>query len=369
MNVYKSREFRITRMLLSRRKAVTTTTTIAVVVIVLIAGVGVTYFALNSSATPTQTTTTATYKVFRILMFTTTPATTSWGAEITRGLNQAVSALNNTNGYTLKTTTAFNIAYGDAQSFMQSYAQQGYNLIMAQDVGYAGSVAAVAAQFPNVQFWGPTFGDIVTANLGAWSIDHWKGEYMAGVVAGLMTTTNKIGFVTAFEYSQTIEAINVFRAGAKLVNPNVHIYYAFAGSWSDSVKGSSAAASVAASGADVIATFGDGMADGAVAGAKQAGAFAIGYLHDANSLAPQTILTSVLLNSTAYYVKAIVAAESFQLGFKNFILDIYPDHVTYLTQLYNVPADKATQANTFIQKIASGQLVPPENTTAPSQGY
>src|SRR5712691_599638 len=198
-------------MLLSRRKAVTTTiAAIIIVLIIVIAGVAYYAVTLSTGGGSSNSSTTASKKVFKILMFTTTPATTSWGAEITRGLNQAVKAVNNTNGYNLKVTTAFNIAYGDAQSFMQSYANQGYNLIMAQDVGYASSVAAVAAQFPNVQFWGPTFNDVLAPNLGAWSIDHWKGEYMAGVAAGLATKTNKIGFVTAFEYSQTIEAINAF---------------------------------------------------------------------------------------------------------------------------------------------------------------
>jgi basic membrane protein A and related proteins len=351
-----------------RRIAISTITSVIIIVVVIVVAAigGVLYFVYNPGG---STTTTQSLKVFKILMFTSTPSTTTWGETITTGIDQAISALNNTHGYTLQLTTAFNIGYGSAASFMSGYASQGYNLIMAQDVGYVSAVNSTAGSFPSVYFWGPTFGSILSKNVGAWEIDHWKGEYEAGVVAGLMTKSNVIGFVTAFNYSSTIEAMNAYYAGAKLVNHNVRMYYEFSGDWADSVKGASAASALAAEGADVIAGFGDGMTNGVISGAQSAKVFAIGYLGDQNSQAPQTVLTSVLLNTTKYYVPAILSAENNTLGMKDYTFNLYPDNVSYVASFHGlVPANVSTTAYQYIDQMTSGKLTPPENFTTPIQG-
>lgn len=366
--IFLGRGSSIILMILSRKKAISTTVAAGIVIIIIVvAGAGV-LLAYPGILAGGSSTSSSQNKTFKILLFNNVPATTSWGVETTRGLQQASAALNRTDGFNLKVTYAYNVAYGDGQSFMQSYASQGYNLIIAQDAGFASAVSAVAPQFPNVQFFVCCAPQDLARNVAVWGGDHWKGEFMAGVLAGLMTKTNTIGLVTSFQFDQTVEAINAFYAGAKHTNPNVKIIYNFAQSWSDSVKGASAAQALAAQGADVIAGFGNGLSDGVVNGAKQAGVFAIGYLHDASSLAPQTVLTSIMLNSTEYYVKAIQAAEVGQIGFKSYVLEIYPDKVAYLTTLTNVPSNVMSQVTPILQQVTNGQLVPPTNTTLPTQG-
>ena len=80
------------------------------------------------------------------------------------------------------------------------------------------------------------------------------------------------------------------------------------------------------------------------------------------------MITSVLWNQTSYFYKAILAAESGQIGYKIYTLPIYPDQVVKLTPFYNVAPAIAAKANAVIQNITQGKIIPPANQTLPAQG-
>ena len=340
----------------------------AVIVIVLIvAAAG--YYGYVAGLGNTQINTTSAKKTFRIVIFDATVSSDQWGVAIKTGLDQAINKLNNTKGYAIKVTYVWSVDPSDVANQMRTYAGQGYNLIIPNDVTYESATDAVVKDFPNIQFLGGGgFSTNLAPNLGAYAWDPWRGYYEAGVLAGSVTKTNTIGFVTAFSFDQANEAVNAFWLGANLTKPHVKIVYAFSASWTDATKGSSAAASLVAQGADVVAGMGGTMSNGAVAGAAQAGAYAVGYLHDAGSIAPSKVLTSVLWNTTSYFTRAIQLAQAGQLGFVYLNFKIYPNQVVYLAPTTNVPSDKLAQANTILSQITSGKLVEPEITTLPSQG-
>ncbi len=60
--------------------------------------------------------------------------------------------------------------------------------------------------------------------------------YIMGVAAGLMTETNKLGFVAAFPLGWTNTFINAYTLGAQSVNPDVETIVAFTFGWGDSAK-------------------------------------------------------------------------------------------------------------------------------------
>ena len=302
---------------------------VLVVVIIVVAGVAV-YIATRPSSTTqatstvssttqaTSTVSSAALKVYKILMFIDSPASASWSQMLTYGLNNATLALNNTNGYTLKTTILYNANPTDTQSYISTYAAQGYNMIIPGDVTFEPGTEAVASQYPNIQFFG--IGGWVNnnySNIGLAANDQWRSEFLAGAVAGAMTKSNILGFVDAYNYPQIVEAINAYLAGAKLVNPNVKIVYSFTESWSDTVAGQTSASGLAAKGADIVACFGSPMSDGCIKGAAGAGVYSIGYLADNWNEANSSVLTSIGLNQTIYFYKAIQLAQSKNLGLSN----------------------------------------------------
>ena len=48
-------------------------------------------------------------------------------------------------------------------------------------------------------------------------------RYLTGIVAGMQTKTNKLGYVAAFPYTEVQIGINAFTLGAQSVNPDVEV--------------------------------------------------------------------------------------------------------------------------------------------------
>lgn len=79
-----------------------------------------------------------------------------------------------------------------------------------------------------------------------------EGSALVGAMAGLMTTTNKTGFVGGMD----IDLINKFAAGfkwgAERVNPSMNVTIAYVNSWADIPTGKSIANGMYAAGNDII---------------------------------------------------------------------------------------------------------------------
>ncbi len=346
------------------------------ILIIAAAGVGVYYTStLGGKQTVTQTVTqpastitqsAAQPRVFRIAVLTSGGPDNSWINTVRDGVTHTVNYYKQ-QGLTVTVDYVYSVAYGDVQSVLTTYASKGYDLIIPADAPYNQATLIVAKQYPNVQFLGTSFSNM-SSNVGDASWDVWAGYYPAGVAAGLVTKTNTIGFVVAFSFTQSNWAINAFLAGAKLVNPNVKIVYAFTQDWHDPVKGGQAAASLIAAGADVVAGMGDGMTDGVVKQAEKSGAYAVGYFYDENSIAPKTVITSAMWNFTTYGIQAVKLSMDHQLG-NHRIQFTLTQGGSFITPFHGLlTSDQAAKANDLIAKMASGALVPPENEKLPQSG-
>jgi simple sugar transport system substrate-binding protein len=79
-----------------------------------------------------------------------------------------------------------------------------------------------------------------------------EAQYVAGIVAGLTTKTNKLGFIAAKPIPQVLRNINSFTLGARSVNAKANTSVVFTGDWSLPVKEAEAANSLADQGIDVL---------------------------------------------------------------------------------------------------------------------
>jgi simple sugar transport system substrate-binding protein len=115
-------------------------------------------------------------------------------------------------------------------------------------------------------------------------------EYVAGVVAGLSTKTNKLGFVAAKAIPQVLRNINSFTLGARSVNPAVITSVIFTGDWSMPVKEAEASNSLIDQGADVLTCHVD-CPKVVVETAERRGIYVCGYHASQAALAPKGYLT------------------------------------------------------------------------------
>ncbi len=193
---------------------------------------------------------------------------------------------------------------------LQGLIREGNELIFATALGYQPYVEQVAEENPEVDFvvTGPWLQETeLPPNVSAVYANLWEVRYLSGMVAGAMTKSNTLGFVSAFSVSSVVAGINGFELGAKATNPEAKTKVVFTSAWYNPPQNTQAAETLAKSGADVIAKHQDDT--GAIIGAEQSGAYAIGSEFDTSSQNPKAFLTGSVYNWEPYAVEKYEQAE------------------------------------------------------------
>jgi basic membrane protein A len=131
-----------------------------------------------------------------------------------------------------------------------------------------------------------------------------EAQYVAGVVAGLTTKKNKLGFIAAKPIPQVLRNINSFTLGARSVNPKATTQVVFTGDWSLPVKEAEAANSLVDQGVDVLTMHVDSPKV-IVETAEKRGIFVSGYHASQAALAPKGYLTGAEWNWAKIYTNYV----------------------------------------------------------------
>jgi len=196
------------------------------------------------------------------------------------------------------------VAFADQNRIITTYAQEGYNMIWTDGNQFIGATEQIAAQFPNTKFvMTPTYdGDNITSNLVAVSAGYQAtGYYLAGVLAGSVTKTNDVGVIIGQWFTALSLEFYAFKAGVLSVNPSAKVYLTVPGTWSDPTIGEQDAQTmISTDHVDVIVPIADATGRGVITAAIAANIPIVGTVEDQVSLAPNNMMTSVLLNTTAF---------------------------------------------------------------------
>ena len=122
-----------------------------------------------------------------------------------------------------------------------------------------------------------------------------EAQYVAGIVAGLTTKSNKLGFIAAKPIPQVLRNINSYTLGARSVNPKATTTVIFTGDWSMPVKEAEATNSLIDQGVDVLTMHVDSPKV-IVETAERRGVFVTGYHANQSALAPKGYLTGAEWN-------------------------------------------------------------------------
>ena len=163
----------------------------------------------------------------------------------------------------------------DAERVMENMIQQGATLVFPQSFGYLDPALNVAKRHPNVTFEHPA-GFKLAPNLGTFWSDTTDWEYLAGVIAGKSTQSNKLGWVIGFPIPNILTAINSFHLGARSVNPNVTTQVIVVNTWVDAAKEAEAVNALADNGVDVVTMIVDSPAP-VIQTAERRGVMSIGF--------------------------------------------------------------------------------------------
>lgn len=181
----------------------------------------------------------------------------------------------------------------------------GCNIIFTTSWGYMQVTADMAEKYPDVYFSHGTGYMSNGKNFNNYFGRIYQARYLSGIVAGMNTKTNKIGYVAAQDSSnsEVTGGIDAFAIGVEEVNPKAKIYVAVTNSWYDEEKEKSASERLLNMGCDVMTQHCDTPYPQTLA--QEKGVYGIGYNSDMSKETPDSCLTSVIWNWSAYYTAAV----------------------------------------------------------------
>ncbi len=214
---------------------------------------------------------------------------------------------------------------------MRECIEEGCQVIYATSFNYMDTCEALAEEYPDVIFSHGTGYKSNDTNFNNYFGRIYQARYLSGIVAGMKTETNKIGYVAAMgsENSEVTGGADAFAIGVAEVNPDAQVYVKVTNSWLSPTEETNAAKALIAEGCDVIGQHCD--TPNPQTEAEAAGVWGVGYNSDMQKDAPGATLTSVIWNWGKYYTEATKkvidgtwTAENYFGGMKEGLVDIAP---------------------------------------------
>lgn len=248
------------------------------------------------------------------------------------------------------------------EKYLRQYAEQGMDLVIGVGFLMKDALEKVSGQFPQARF--AIIDAVVEApNVASLVFLEHEGSFLVGAIAGLVTETDKVGFVGGMDIPLIHKFEVGYREGAKYVNPDCDVLVAYAGSgpeaFHDPVKGKSLALSQFDRGADVIFQAAGSTGNGVIDAARERGLFAIGVDANQNYMAPGHVLTSMVkrVDVSVFSIIEDVVQGTFEGGTHVYGLEV--DGVGYALDEYNeglIPDRVIREVERIKQDIIAGTI-------------
>lgn len=185
---------------------------------------------------------------------------------------------------------------GEQEEAMRTYASQGYQMVVGHGFEFQDAAERVAVRYPDVVFV-ITSGQRLVGNVVPLVFRLSEATYLAGMVAGSLTRTNRIGYVGGIELPPVRLAYEAWAAGAAAVNPAVDSRSVYLNNFDDAVAGREASLAMIQLGVDMLHHNADAAGLGVFQAAKDnPGVFVFGSNADQAPVAPERVLGSAIID-------------------------------------------------------------------------
>lgn len=208
---------------------------------------------------------------------------------------------------------------GQCEPAIRELAARGCKMLILSSYGYSEEVHHIAEEYPELVFY-VNSSEYHADNLTSYFVKMYQARYLSGIIAGMMTKTNRIGYVAAMSNNEVNRGISAFTLGVKRVNPEAEVVVTFTGAWDDeSMEKSAAQNLIEHANADVL-TYHQNQSYVAEV-AEQAGIYSIGY-HETKHSFSENYLTTVKCDWSIIYKELVQdflkgdanLAENFWIG-------------------------------------------------------
>lgn len=230
---------------------------------------------------------------------------------------------------------------------------QGANVIFGTSFGYMDYMEEMSRKYPDVKFLHCS-GYKSTENMINYFGRMYEPRFLSGLVAGLKTQSNQIGYVAAYEIPEVIRGINAFTLGVKAVNPNASVEVVWTHTWYDPAKEKEAAVTLLDKGCDIIAQHQD--TPGPIQAAEEAGKFGVAYNVPMLNQAPKAYLTAPVWNWGVYYVDVLKKIQAGEWDGQNYWGHMKDGVVALDTLSENAPEEAKAVVQEYTNKINSGEF-------------
>ena len=258
------------------------------------------------------------------------------------------------------------------ESNLLAACEEGYDLVIGASSNIADYITKHGPNYPDTKF-AVIDTTVDLPNVESISFAQNEGSFLAGAAAAMFTRKteiegvneeNIIGWVGGMDIPVLHDFYTGYEQGARYVDPDIKILMAFAGSWSDPLKGKELTLAQYEQGADIVMNVASGTGVGILEAAKEAGKYAIGVDLDQDADQPGYVLTSMVkrVDNACYLVIESVVKDSFEGGTTKYLA--LQDGGVSLTDFSvmkealgdKFPQDIVDECEKLAEKIKSGEI-------------
>lgn len=251
--------------------------------------------------------------------------------------------------------------------------EEGYDLVIGASSDFAAYIEEHAPDYPDTKF-AIIDTTVDLPNVESISFAQNQGSFLAGAAAAMFTEKTEIegvnedtviGWVGGMDIPVLHDFYVGYEQGAKYINPDITILQAFAGSWTDPLKGKELTLAQVEQGADIVMNVASGTGTGILEGAAEAGVYAIGVDLNQDGDRPGTVLTSMMkrVDNACYLIIQSVVEGTFEGGTTKYLslaeggvsLTDFAVMKEHLGDQF--PQDIVDKCDELAEKIISGEIV------------
>ena len=255
----------------------------------------------------------------------------------------------------------------DQEEQFRAYALDGYHMVFGHGYEFQDPAKAVAPDFPETTFI-TSSGGTITNNISPVNFRVEQAAYLLGMIAGMMTNTNKLGVMGGQNIPSVNSTFMAFEGGAKSVNPEVEVSWVYVGNWEDIGKGKELALAQINEGVDFIFPNADAAGLGAFEAAETAQkegktVYTFGANRDKSDISPTTVIANAVITPNAF-VKIAKIIKNGEFKPQIYTFNMLTDEAITLT--YNpalkdkVPEAAQKAVEDAKAKILAGELKVPQ---------
>lgn len=264
-----------------------------------------------------------------------------------------------------------NVSIPNIETTLKDYADRDYDIIIAQGYEWGNPVIKVAQKYPDIKFIVFT-GQVKSENVASIFPRQQEAAYLLGALASMLSKNHTIGFIGGDEKYPNLKNIyEGYKQGALHVNSTTRVFETYLGDWDNESKGRSAALSQIKEGADFLLHVADTSGQGVIQAAKEKGIYAFGAVSDQNKLAPDTVVTSFILDPIKAYDSIFKMIHGnnftgmiFTPGIELTKNSTTEDGIVYIAPFHGfqnkIPADIQSKFSQLTQDVRNKKIIIPE---------